>query len=200
MEEAHQAALQLSSRLKLELLKKHIQPHFIKNTLTSLIDWVEYSPKDGALFLHALAKEFDILNRMADETLVSVETEIELCRTHLQVMGFRKEVKYSWEQSNIDLADTLPPAVLHTMVENGITHSMPGPDNTIKFRLTGKHDKTMREYQLLIVAQNRQTSRSDGTGFKYITSRLTESYGTNWTFSSEAVPEGWQNTIKIFRA
>lgn len=200
LEEAHQTAHQLSSRLKLELLKKHIQPHFIKNTLTSLIDWVEHSPKDGALFLHALAKEFDILNRMAEETLVSIETEIELCRTHLQVMGFRKEVKYAWEQSNIDLADTLPPAILHTMVENGITHSMPNADNSITFRLTGMSDKTMREYQLLIIAQNRQNSRSDGTGFKYITSRLTESYGSQWTFSSGAAPDGWLNTIKIFAA
>jgi hypothetical protein len=55
IEEEHQASLLLSSRLQLELLKKNIQPHFLRNTLTSMMDWVEESPKQGAEFIQALA-------------------------------------------------------------------------------------------------------------------------------------------------
>ena len=200
LEENYQTSMALSSRLKLELLKKHIQPHFIKNTLTSMIDWIEDSPKDGALFLHALAREFDILNKIADETLVPVGTEIELCRTHLHVMQFRKEINYSWEDMNIFPAETLPPAILHTMVENGITHSLPGTDNRVAFRLSYERTKTGRKFTLTVIAGNRGNLALAGTGFRYITSRLTESYGNNWSFTSNAVPQGWQNIINIAEA
>ncbi len=62
IEAEHQNAVLFSSRLQLELLKKNIQPHFLKNTLTSMMDWVEESPKEGASFIQALAAEFDIIN------------------------------------------------------------------------------------------------------------------------------------------
>ena len=48
---AYESSLVQSTRLRLELLKKNIQPHFLMNTLTSLIDWVEETPKKGVLFL-----------------------------------------------------------------------------------------------------------------------------------------------------
>ncbi|MEL6357228.1 MAG: hypothetical protein AAFQ37_09900, partial [Bacteroidota bacterium] len=38
---AYEATLLRSARLQNELLRKNIQPHFLMNTLTSLIDWVE---------------------------------------------------------------------------------------------------------------------------------------------------------------
>ena len=42
---AYENSLVQSTRLRLELLKKNIQPHFLMNTLTSLIDWVEEAPR-----------------------------------------------------------------------------------------------------------------------------------------------------------
>ena len=68
---------------------KHIQPHFIKNTLTSLLDWVEESPAQSVIFIQALAREFDLLNGMAEATLIPVRQELELCQNHLRVMQFR---------------------------------------------------------------------------------------------------------------
>lgn len=200
VEKAHQASLLLSSRLRLELVKKNIQPHFIKNTLTSLIDWVEESPKQGAVFIQALADEFDIFNQIADATLIPLSKEIELCKTHLKVMQFRKEICYDWEECNIVPTDTLPPALIHTALENGITHSMPLPDGRICFRLSFEQFKNYKKYTLLTIAQNRPSLRSGklGTGFKYIEARLTESYGEQWEFQSEAVEEGWLTSFKIF--
>ncbi len=200
VEKAHQASLLLSSRLRLELIKKNIQPHFIKNTLTSLIDWVEESPKQGAVFIQALADEFDIFNQIADATLIPVSKEIELCKTHLKVMQFRKEICYTWEESRIVPTDMLPPALIHTALENGITHSMPSIDRSIHFRLSFEQFKEYKQYTLLTIAQNRPAIKRDapGAGFKYIEARLMESYGEKWEFHSEAVTEGWQTSFKIF--
>lgn len=200
IEEAHNASLLLSSRLQLELIKKNIQPHFLRNTLTSLIDWVEESPQQGVIFIRALADEFDIMNSIAEDTLIPVRQEIELCKKHLEVMSFRKEVCYDWEEKDIDENENIPPAVLHTIIENGITHSLPPEKGCIVFRLTFKKEDHYKQYSLQTLAKNRhkKKDRSKGTGFRYIKARLNESYGNNWHFDSCAVEEGWLTTIKIF--
>jgi sensor histidine kinase YesM len=200
IEEAHNASLLLSSRLQLELIKKNIQPHFLRNTLTSLIDWVEESPQQGVVFIRALADEFDIMNSIAEETLIPIREEIALCQKHLQVMSFRKEVCYDWKEHNIDDNDKIPPAIIHTILENGITHSLPPEQGCTCFSLSFTKESGYKQYTLLTVAKNRKSRRakSSGTGFKYIKARLNESYGSNWEFDSYAVEAGWLTLIKIF--
>ena len=200
IEEAHNASLLLSSRLQLELIKKNIQPHFLRNTLTSLIDWVEESPQQGVVFIRALADEFDIMNSIAEDTLISIREEIDLCRKHLEVMSFRKEVCYEWQEKNIDENEEIPPAIIHTIIENGITHSLPPKEGCIIFCLSFTKEKNHKEYSLLTIAQNRNRKKehSNGTGFKYIKARLNESFGDNWLFNSHQVENGWLTTIKIF--
>jgi hypothetical protein len=202
METEHRSAQLLSARLKLELLKKNIQPHFIKNTLTSMLDWVEESPQQGAVFIQALATEFDLLNAMAEATLIPVSQELELCRQHLQVMQFRKEVRYELEPRGIEPDELIPPAIFHTVLENGITHSLPPADGCIRFQLSFRRQGRRRQYELLTRARNRPATpgRPAGTGFRYIAARLTESYGQNWAFQSAAVPEGWLTSITIEQA
>jgi hypothetical protein len=200
IEEEHQSSLLLSSRLRLELIKKNIQPHFLKNTLTSLIDWVEESPKEGAAFIHALAGEFDIMNAIAEATLIPVQQEIELCKTHLSVMQFRKELRYEWEESGIDAMEYIPPALIHTLLENGITHSMPLADGSVRFRLCYIRNRGYRQYTFETTALNRPLvqQREGGNGFRYIKARLTESYIDRWTFTSGPSAQGWLTTITIY--
>ena len=197
---AYENSLVQSTRLRLELLKKNIQPHFLMNTLTSLIDWVEEAPKKGVLFIEALAKEFDLFNQIEDQTLIPITQEIELCRQHLEIMKYRKEINYSWEEEGIDPEQTIPPAILHTLTENGITHSLPLDDNTIRFKLVFKSNPDCKCYIFLTLAAGvRQAkSRDEGTGLKYIKARLTESYDSNWDFTSEPTEHGWKSVIKIY--
>jgi LytS/YehU family sensor histidine kinase len=89
-----EAALLRSSRLKLQLLKKSIQPHFLMNSIASAIDWIEEHPASGVELLLALSEEFRILLDSADENLIPLERELALCQTHLTVMGFRKLASY----------------------------------------------------------------------------------------------------------
>ncbi len=198
---AYEHSLVQSTRLQLELLKKNIQPHFLMNTLTSLIDWVEESPKKGVLFIEALAKEFDLFNQIEYQTLIPIAQELALCRTHLEIMGYRKEINYIWEEEGIDPEQKIPPAIIHTLLENGITHSLPLEDNSIKFKLVFESHGDYKRYTFLTFAAGvRQGSRNkeEGTGFKYIKARLTESYDSNWDFTSEPTNHGWKNTLKIY--
>ncbi len=192
-----------SERLKNELLKKNIRPHFIMNTLTSMIDWVEESPKEGVKFIHALAGEFEILNQIADYKLIPITQEINLCRSHLNVMGYRKEIQYDWEEVNIDPNEIIPPAIIHTAVENGVTHSIPNEEGKITFRLIYEKAKQFKQYTLQTIAPKRPKPTTniadvpEGTGMKYIKSRLQESFPNQWEVQSHATNEGWETIIKI---
>lgn len=195
---AYESSLLKSARLQNELLKKNIQPHFIMNTLTSIMEWVEISPKKSIDFIEALAGEFEILNKIADLKLIPIQQEINLVKRHLDVMKFRKEVEYEWITEGIDESEKIPPAVLHTIIENGISHSIP-IDGKIVFHLTFRRDKKQKIYTLKTIAKNRIKSKENptGTGLKYIQSRLNESYGNRWQLISEEGENGWVTIIII---
>lgn len=197
---AYENSLVQSTRLRLELLKKNIQPHFLMNTLTSLIDWVEEAPKKGVLFIEALAKEFDLFNQIEDQKLIPISQEIALCRAHLEIMEYRKEINYSWEDEGIDLEQKIPPGVLHTLLENGITHSLPHKDNSIRFKLIFEMNSRYRSYTFLTFAAGvrQATGKEEGTGLKYIKARLTESYQSKWGFTSGPTDHGWKNVITLY--
>lgn len=198
---AYEASLLLSSRLQNELLKKNIQPHFIMNTLTSLMGWIEESPKDSVQFIEALSKEFEIMSEIAEEKLIPVQKEIELCAYHIEIMKFRKEIDYVFEYNNIPETEMIPPAVFHTILENGITHSIPDAQNQIKMILDFEQQAEFKKYSIRTIAMNRKTEKSsDGTGLAYIKSRLRESFGTEWKLESEATGNGWETSIYIYQA
>ncbi len=198
---AYETSLVQSTRLRLELLKKNIQPHFLMNTLTSLIDWVEETPKKGVLFIEALAKEFDLFNQIENQTLIPIDQEIMLCRTHLEIMEYRKEINYSLQEENIDFEQKIPPGIIHTLLENGITHSLPLEDNSITFKLVYESYSDYKCYTFLTFAvtmRQEANYKKEGTGLKYIKARLTESYHEQWDFTSVQTNHGWKNTIKIY--
>ncbi|WP_160114767.1 histidine kinase [Aquimarina sp. AU474] len=197
--EAYAYSLVQTTRLKHELLKKKIQPHFLMNTLTSLIDWVEESPSMGIRFIEALAEEFNILNQIEDKKLIPISQEIQLCKSFLNIMKYRKEITYSWHQEGIDQTCKIPPAVFHTLIENGITHCMPNSSNEIDFKLTQRSTSKSITYILQTIAIIRHPDKiiKDGTGNKYVKARLTESYGEKWSFDSKKDNNGWTNIITI---
>lgn len=198
---AYEYFLVQTTRLKHELLKKKIQPHFLMNTLTSLIDWVEESPKKGVQFIEALAEEFDLLNQVEDQQLIPISQEIQLCKSYLNIMKYRKEIEYIWKDEGIDDKEKIPPAIIHTLLENGITHCLPLPDGTIQFRLVFESTPEYKIYTFLTRAKIRNSSGKiiEGTGIKYIKARLTESYDSKWNFTSVAAEQGWKNTMVIYR-
>lgn len=198
LEEEHQASLLLSSRLQLELVRKNIQPHFLRNTLTSLIDWVEEEPAQGVLFIQALAAEFDIMNEISEKALIPIRQEIELCRHHLHVMEFRKELRYVWLDEGIVDTELIPPAIIHTLLENGISHNVAAHDGRMKFKLGFSREAGFKQYVFETFARSRlDRQRPGGNGFRYIRARLNESYGSGWTFTSGPFDQGWRSIIRI---
>lgn len=194
---AEQAA-RTASRLELELLKRHLRPHFLMNTLTSLSEWVETSPEVGVRMIEALSAEFQILDRVARQTLIALSEEIDLCQRHLAIMGFRHDRVFTLSAPEPVPAIMVPPAVLHTLVENAVTHGSYRDDAELKLSITmGAESVTMR----LTAPPGQQPVADDfneGTGLSYVRARLAEAFGAQWELESgPSADQGWLTVITI---
>lgn len=201
LRQQQQEALLRSLRLEAELLKKNLQPHYLMNTLTSLIEWIEKDPTAGANFVDALATEFKILNRISGQDHIPIQQEVALCQSHLRIMSFRKGRTYTLHTEGLVETQTIPPAIIHTLIENGITHYK-GPLQELLFELSFSTTESYVEYRLVAPLPDSSSSHStqklkDGTGFKYIKARLEETYPGGWSFKSMPETGAWVSVVQI---
>ena len=197
-EKAEREAQLKSARLENELLKKNINPHFVLNALTSVIVWLRKDSTSAIKLIEALAEEFRMINQISTLKQIPITQEIELCKTHLKIMSYRKGADYKLETFNIDEIDTVPPMIFHTLVENGLTH---GYENKISgtFKLQMIKNSDLTKYILTNDGDfNPEDSKgSVGFGARYIRGRLEESYPEKWNFTSNKIDQGWESIIEI---
>ncbi len=197
-ETAEKEAQLKSARLENELLKKNINPHFILNTLTSIIVWLRKDSQSAIKLIEALAEEFRMINQISTLKQIPITQEIDLCRAHLKIMSYRKGADYRIETLDIDEHDTIPPMIFHTLVENGLTHGYENKtDGTFKLQRIKNPDCI--KYILTNDGEfnNEESKGSTGFGAKYIKGRLEESYPGRWKFISNKSDMGWESIIEI---
>lgn len=192
-----------SQRLETELLKKTIQPHFIMNTLASIRSLAKRRPEDAERLINALAAEFRIINSIASEKEIGIQQELELCDQHLQVMGYRWGAKYTFIKENIDESLTVPPLIFHTLIENGLTHAFnPKENGTFRLSITKENDCVVYTLQndgslLRALGQRPQEEVEEGTGIKYVKTRLEERYPGQWRLQYGLVDSQWNVVMTI---
>jgi hypothetical protein len=185
-------------QLEAQLLKRSIQPHFLMNTLTAILEWVEVEPKRASRFIEALADEFRLLSEVSKQRTIALPLEVELCRAHLSVMSLRLEIPFSLRTSGVEASSFVPPAVFHTLVENGLTHGAFTPAHS-EFELEVTRDGSRQRYRFLSPESRAAftESRSEGTGLRYVRARLEESFPGRWTLTNGATVQGWETVIWI---
>ncbi|MEO0425397.1 MAG: histidine kinase [Pseudomonadota bacterium] len=196
--EAKQQAELTSARLRVELLKRNLNPHFLMNTLTTLSEWIETSPRKGVAMITALSQEFRHLADMAEASLVPLTREIELCRRHLDVMGYRHDRHYALVVDGSPHGETIPPAILHTLVENALTHGRYTGDTTLHLSLHRQEGMLNTQLTAPPGQPGDRDTVTHGTGTRYIEARLEEAYATRWSLCAGPTPEGgWQTQIRF---
>jgi LytS/YehU family sensor histidine kinase len=115
-------------------------------------------------------------------------------------MSYRKDQKYVLNIIDIDLKQKVPPAIIHTLIENCLTHNRYNSDTTaFKLQQTNNLEDNTIELQLSsqISSNGHDKRMGTGTGLKYIRSRLTESFQNRWHFEEQAIGDFWISKICI---
>ncbi|HYI08572.1 MAG TPA: histidine kinase [Thermoanaerobaculia bacterium] len=183
------------ARLELEVVKRHMQPHFLMNTLTALSEWIEEEPRTAVRMIESLADELRILSGMTARTLVTAEDELRLCRSHLATMSLRRDVRYELEVEGVDQRRLVPPAMFHTLIENAITHGA-GSGPSVRMRLAAREEGDRTRYIFEAPASgDGDEGEERGGGTRYIQARLREAWGERWSFRQGLEGLGTQGTI-----
>jgi hypothetical protein len=187
---------QEKARLRLEILRRHMQPHFVMNTLTALSEWIEQEPKTAVRMIESLSDELRILGEMSTKTVVTADEELRLCRSHVANMSLRRDIAYVLEVDGIDGARMVPPAVFHTLVENAITHS--DAPAQVTMRLSGHANAGRMRYVFESpYASDEPRDVRPGSGTRYIEARLREACGDGWTFRQGRIGNLWRAEIEV---
>ena len=200
-----QSSLIRSARLETELLKRNIQPHFLMNTLLSVISLIKESPSKAIRLIDAFADEFRIINRISSKKLIPIDEEIQLCESHLALMEFRKEAHYQFIRSTIDEDEMVPPMIFHTLIENGLTHAFQAGENGT-FKLYYKKDENHIQYclkndgsRLKSLSNHPGFHIEDGMGLRYVKARLEENFPNKWQMAYHLKNGWWEVNITIER-
>jgi hypothetical protein len=187
-----------SAHLENELLKKNINPHFLLNTLTSIIAYLRKNPKSAIKLIEALAEEFRMILQISTLKQIPIQQEIALCKAHLNIMSYRKGADYRMETAGIVEEEHVPPMIFHTLIENGLTH---GYENKMQGTFTLQRIKKSHGVHYVLSHDgdfsSDESKDSSGFGMRYIKGRLEESYPDRWNLISRRQPGGWETIIEI---
>jgi sensor histidine kinase YesM len=178
-----------AERVKTELLRRNMQPHFLMNCLTQLLELIEVKPKEATVLISALSDEFRQLTHQSDQGCVALSDEINLCRKHLEIMSLRYQQSYkltiTGETENI----SVPSSILHSQIENCFTHNHISINRA--FELTIKKVKEQIHLTLKTPIEKKVNHQGTGTGERYIKAKLAEVSQTNSTFESYQENQYW---------
>ena len=116
------------SKRKSELnsLQAQINPHFLYNTLDSIVWMVENEKYDGAIVMVTALARFFRISLSKGKNLITVKDELEHARNYLTIQNIRYKNKFSYnieaEENTLEL--TSIKLIIQPLIENAIYHGM----------------------------------------------------------------------------
>lgn len=189
---------------ELDVLQSQINPHFLYNTLDSVI-WLTESQRyeDAITMVTALGKLFRI-SLSKGKSVIPVSQEIEHAKNYMAIQNVRYKNKFEFildVQPGLENLTTLK-LILQPVLENAIYHGMAGvyDDGEIRLKVRREGDDLYFEVQdnglgmtpekaagLLDPAAPEIRSKGSGIGVRNVNQRIQLTYGKEYglTFFSE---------------
>ena len=192
-EEKEQEALTRIYELK--ALTSQINPHFLYNTLDTIIWMAEFQDHQKVVDITKALSNYFRLSLNAGEEIVTLRQELEHVRQYLFIQKERYGDKLEYHIDELDGIPelTLPKIVLQPLVENAIYHGIKESESPGKITITvSKRDAFVD----ICIADNgvgmkeNTTSKKElgGVGLKNIQERLTLFFGESFSIEIQSNP------------
>ncbi len=122
-EQSKQAIIQA----ELDALRNQAQPHFFFNTLNTLRDIIDQSPKEDAKqFVDKLSDMYRFLLEAGNTNLIALRDELKFAKAyiHIQSERFGENLKLNWNIPDEHLNTMIVPMSLQLLLENAIKHNV----------------------------------------------------------------------------
>ncbi|MEH7387155.1 sensor histidine kinase [Bacillus sp. JJ1521] len=123
-------AFQLAKEAEIKVLQAQISPHFLFNTLNTILSLVRRDPTKARRLLVSLSHFLRQNLSVTTQNVTTLEQELKQVKAYLEIEGTRfvdrLKVFYNIEESA--LYHCIPPLTLQPIVENAIKHGMKDQD------------------------------------------------------------------------
>jgi len=117
-----------SQQLKSELnvLKNQISPHFLFNSLNTLVTLIHENPDQAAKFTEKLSQVYRYILQYKDKEIIKLKTEIDFISAYnyLLKMRFEKSLVVHIEIKHEDLEKYIAPLTVQMLIENAVKHNI----------------------------------------------------------------------------
>lgn len=157
-------------RSHFETLKNQVGPHFLFNSLNTLIALIDESPGTAKDFVQKLSNYYRYVIQMNQEPLVPLHVELSLVRDYVFLLNQRYANRI---RLNIELPASInnsliPPLALQMLVENAEKHNAISAHRHLNIHISTEAD-------CIVVSNNREPKRQappgTGTGLENIRKR-----------------------------
>lgn len=196
---ARELELQLAES-QLQALKLQIQPHFLFNTLNTVVAMQRLGEIEKATRMTvALSGLLRSLLAAGNDHEVPLQRELELLDGYLEIERFRFEDRLLVERSvSGDLADVLVPALLlQPLVENAIRHGAASLSGRREVRLAVRRSGDCLEIEVTNETTDEPGGSAEGLGIglQNIRERLHELYAAEHAFEMRI--EGGRSLVQV---
>lgn len=118
------AAQQLQTESQMTALRAQINPHFLFNTINSILSLIRRNPDEAERVLEDLAEIFRYSLKSSDYKSVSLSEELEIAKMYLEIekARFGERLHYSFDVPKNLLQRRVPSLLLQPLVENSVKH------------------------------------------------------------------------------
>jgi len=184
----------LTARTELRLLQAQIEPHFLFNTLSTVVGLIDADPPAAKAMLLDLTALLRTALARTRRPAVALAEELDLLRAYLGIMAIRMGDRLRWridaDRDTLELQ--LPPLLVQPLVENAIRHGLePKPAGgtlTVRCRRNAARDAV--EIEVEDSGAGFANAAGSGVGLANVRERLRACCGAAATLALEAPPEG----------
>lgn len=121
----HRALSPALSEARLMALQARIRPHFLFNSLNTVLGLMRSEPRQAETVLENLAELYRALLSEAG-TLVTLAKELELARRYAEIEAIRlgDRLRVNWQCQDAALDALVPPLILQPLLENAVYHGV----------------------------------------------------------------------------
>ena len=201
LRQQREAELELLARdAELTAIKSQLQPHFLLNSLNSILALVEHDPARAKAMLERLASLLQSVFDRLDEPVVLLHRELDTIRDYLKIeqVRFEDRLRFNIEADGETEQVTVPPFLLQPLVENAVKHGIQPHTRQGEVRVTA-HRQGARVHVAVSDTGSgpNATHGTGGRGIDLTRRRLRAAYGDNGALLSMARGEGGGFTVSL---
>lgn len=112
------------SQARIEALQARIRPHFLFNSMNSIVSLIGSDPEKAERVVEDLADLFRA--SLAAPGLVPISQELNLCRQYVNIEQLRlgQRLRVNWQLESCPADCTIPSLLLQPIIENAIFHGI----------------------------------------------------------------------------